>query len=187
MVKINHISILEVVCKKNSYIFATPAIELISIVEKYNTLITISCICGGVVRTSQLRADARGRHSAPQEKKTLSAYRGVETFKYLGRILYRSDSDWPAALQNFGKDHRFWNRRGGAALEGGVTATSVRHFLSRSDSDSPPFWGGGLGFIRVNVQESGDGTYGFPKADNRVEVGATVGRDLATGGSREGP
>ena len=42
MVKISSISILEVVYKKN-YDCASPAIELIYIVEKHNTLITINC------------------------------------------------------------------------------------------------------------------------------------------------
>ena len=42
MVKISRISRLEVVSKKNSYACAPPAIELIYIVEKHNTLITIN-------------------------------------------------------------------------------------------------------------------------------------------------
>ena len=42
MVKTIHISRLEVVCKKNSYACAPPEIELIYIVEKHNTLITIN-------------------------------------------------------------------------------------------------------------------------------------------------
>ena len=37
---------------------------------------------------------------------------GVETFKYLGRILNRSDNDWPWVLQNVGKACRIWNRLG---------------------------------------------------------------------------
>ena len=42
-----------------------------------------------------------------------------------------------------------------------------------------------MGFVRGNVQEAVGGTHGFPKADNGAEGGATVGRDLAAGGSRE--
>ena len=34
---------------------------------------------------------------------------GVETFKYLGRILERSYDDWPKVLQNVGKAHRVWS------------------------------------------------------------------------------
>ena len=37
---------------------------------------------------------------------------GVETFKYLGRILDRSDNDWPAVLCNIGKAHRVCKRMG---------------------------------------------------------------------------
>ena len=37
---------------------------------------------------------------------------GVETFKYLGRILDRYDNDWPAVLRNVGKAYRVWNRLG---------------------------------------------------------------------------
>ena len=38
--------------------------------------------------------------------------KGVETFKYLGRILDLSDEDWPEDLQNLGKARRVWNRLG---------------------------------------------------------------------------
>ena len=37
---------------------------------------------------------------------------GVETFKYLGRILDQSDDDWPAVLWNVGKARRVWNLLG---------------------------------------------------------------------------
>ena len=37
---------------------------------------------------------------------------GVETFKYLGRILDRSDDNWLAVLQNVSKVRRVWNRLG---------------------------------------------------------------------------
>ena len=36
----------------------------------------------------------------------------VETFKYLGTILERSDNKWPAVLWNVGKARRVWNRLG---------------------------------------------------------------------------
>ena len=35
---------------------------------------------------------------------------GVETFKYLGRILDRPDNDWPAVCWNVGKARRVWSR-----------------------------------------------------------------------------
>ena len=37
---------------------------------------------------------------------------GVETFKYPGRMLERSDNDWPEVLQNFRKSCRVWSRLG---------------------------------------------------------------------------
>ena len=37
---------------------------------------------------------------------------GVENFKYLGRILYRSDYDWTVVLRNVGKAYRVWRRLG---------------------------------------------------------------------------
>ena len=33
---------------------------------------------------------------------------GVELFKYLGRLLDRSDDNWPAVLQNIRKLHQVW-------------------------------------------------------------------------------
>ena len=35
---------------------------------------------------------------------------GVDIFKFLGRILDRSEDDWPAVLHNVGKDRRVWKR-----------------------------------------------------------------------------
>ena len=32
----------------------------------------------------------------------------VETFKYIGRILYQSDDDWPAVRRNFRKAQQVW-------------------------------------------------------------------------------
>ena len=37
---------------------------------------------------------------------------GVETFKYLGRILDRSDKNWLVVLRNVGNDRKVWNRLG---------------------------------------------------------------------------
>ena len=55
---------------------------------------------------------------------------GVDTFKYLGRILDRSDDNWPVVLQNFGKARRVWIRLGKLLQGEGGGATSVRHVLS---------------------------------------------------------
>ena len=59
--------------------------------------------------------------------------------------------------------------------------------MSSGVPDSPPIWGGDLGFSRGNVQETVGGTRKFPKTDNRAEGGATGGRDLAEGGIIEVP
>ena len=45
---------------------------------------------------------------------------GVETFKYLGRILNQSDDDWPDVIWNFGKARRVWNRLGKLLLREGA-------------------------------------------------------------------
>ena len=37
---------------------------------------------------------------------------GVENFKYLGKILDRSDDDWPAFIRNVEKACRVWSRLG---------------------------------------------------------------------------
>ena len=37
---------------------------------------------------------------------------GVETFKYLGRILYHSDNNWTEVLRDFGDSHRVWSQLG---------------------------------------------------------------------------
>ena len=73
---------------------------------------------------------------------------------------------------------------GEAAPEGGGGDTNAHHVLSSSGPDSPPFWGGNLGFVRGDVQEAGGGTRGFLKADNKAEGSATGGWDLMLGGRR---
>ena len=39
-------------------------------------------------------------------------HRGVDTFKYLGRVLDRSDDNWPTVLWGVMKACRVWNRLG---------------------------------------------------------------------------
>ena len=74
-----------------------------------------------------------------------------------------------------------------AALEGGGGSTSVHHVLSIGGTESTPFGGGDLDFVRDNVQEAGRGTRRFTKADIKVEDGATGGQDLVADFSRKGP
>ena len=45
---------------------------------------------------------------------------GVETFKYLGRILYQSDDNCSAVLRNVRKVRRVWNRMGGLLCREGA-------------------------------------------------------------------
>ena len=52
-------------------------------------------------------------------------------------------------------------------------STSVRHVLSISGPDSPPLWGGEIGFVRGDLQEAGGGICRFPKDDNGAEGSAT--------------
>ena len=44
VVKVSRISRLEMVCKKKPYDGSKPAVELVYIVEKHNTLTTINCM-----------------------------------------------------------------------------------------------------------------------------------------------
>ena len=39
----------------------------------------------------------------------LECIEGVETFKYLGRLLDRSDDEWLEVLRNVGKARRLWS------------------------------------------------------------------------------
>ena len=59
VVKIRRISRLDVVCKKHSYACAPPAIEIIYIVEKHNTLITTNFSALGFVSRSASLMTAR--------------------------------------------------------------------------------------------------------------------------------
>ena len=39
-------------------------------------------------------------------------FEGVDSFKYLGSVLYRSDEDWPAVLRNIERVRQVWGRLG---------------------------------------------------------------------------
>ena len=39
-------------------------------------------------------------------------FEGVDSFKYLGRILHRADEDWPAVLRNIRRERQVWARLG---------------------------------------------------------------------------
>ena len=62
----------------------------------------------------------------------------------------------------------------------------VRHVLLDGGPVSPLFGVGDLGFVGVNVQESGEDTRGVSESDNGTEGSETQGRYLAADGSREG-
>ena len=72
---------------------------------------------------------------------------GVETFKYLGRILDWSDNDCPAVFQNVGKAHLVWIHMGKLLRGGDVGSTSVCHVLSGSCPGSPTFGVRELSFL----------------------------------------
>ena len=108
---------------------------------------------------------------------------GIETFKYLGVILYQSRYDFPAVLRKVEKACRVWNRLRKIIRREGADPRVSAIF----GPDSPPLWGGDMGFVRGNIQKSGGGTRRFPKADNGAEGVVTGGRDLGAGGSREVP
>ena len=76
---------------------------------------------------------------------------------------------------------------GETAPEVGVVVMSVFHVLLGVSPGNPPFWVKDLGFVGGDVQEYGEGARGFPKSDHGKEGGATEGRYLEAGGSREGP
>ena len=40
-------------------------------------------------------------------------FEGVDSLKYLGSFLYRSDEDWLVVCQNIGRARQFWGRLGG--------------------------------------------------------------------------
>ena len=39
-------------------------------------------------------------------------FEGVDAFKYLGRVLHRTDDDWPAVLRNIRRARQVWGRLG---------------------------------------------------------------------------
>ena len=39
-------------------------------------------------------------------------FEGVDTLKYLGRVLYWTDDDWPSVLRNIWRARKFWGRLG---------------------------------------------------------------------------
>ena len=69
MVKISRISRLEVVCKKNSYAFAPPAIELICIVEKHDNFITVNYATGRGKSDTGLREELLGLPSRGRKRR----------------------------------------------------------------------------------------------------------------------
>ena len=46
------------------------------------------------------------------EEDEAECIKGVNNFKYLGRMLYRLDGDWPVVRRNVRKAHQVWIRLG---------------------------------------------------------------------------
>ena len=106
MVKTSRISRLEVVCKKNSYVFVPPAIELIYIVEKHNTLITINFRdVEMAARCGEMEFNIDGGEGDERVE-------NVPTFQYMGRLLDQTDDDWTDVWQNIMHARSVWGRLG---------------------------------------------------------------------------
>ena len=77
-------------------------------------------------------------------------------------MLDHSEDDWLAVCQNVTKTLWVRSRLGKTFTEGGGESVSVSNILWGSGAGVVTLWGGDLGFVSGNVQESGGGAHGFP-------------------------
>ena len=96
---------------------------------------------------------------------------GVETFKYLGRML-------DSGIMEFQEGATSMDLARETAKERGGGPASVRNVLLGSGASGVTLWGGDLSFVGGNVQKSGGGARGFPYTGDRSEFQAEEGRDM---------
>ena len=58
----------------------------------------------------EIAANCTGGTSSLTGEERVECFEGVESFKYLERILHRSDEDWPAVIRNIRRARNFWGR-----------------------------------------------------------------------------
>ena len=133
------------------------------------------------------REPMRGGGVQTNRRRRRGLHRGVGFFQVPGKYIGMVRQRLAGGPSEFWESPPGLDPDGEAATEVGGGATSVHHVLSGGGPDSPPFWGGYLGFVGGDVQEVGGDTFEVPKADNGTEGSATEGRVLAVFGSIEGP
>ena len=111
---------------------------------------------------------------------------GFETFKCLGVILDRSKDNWTAVIWKVEKSRRVWNRLGKMIQREGADPR-VSAMFYQAVVQIVLLFGAETWFLSEAMYRNLEGGIRrFPKADNGEEGGATGGRDLEAGGSREG-
>ena len=84
----------------------------------------------------------------------------VPTFRYLGRLLYQTDYDWPVVQQNI-MQARYNTTAGGGRSEG------VGKFLQGSGAGDSIVWVGNVRPFGVNDKEDRGDTHVVPANDRR--------------------
>ena len=70
-------------------------------------------------------------------------FEGVDSFKYLGRFLHRTDDNWPAVFRTIWRARQVWGRLGKLLRrEGGSGPDHLRKFLPRSVTGGATIWVG---------------------------------------------
>ena len=64
------------------------------------------------IRDLDIAAKSTGETFSLTGKDGAECFEGVESFKYLGRVLNRLDEDWPAVFRNIWRARQVWGRLG---------------------------------------------------------------------------
>ena len=109
---------------------------------------------------------------------------GVETFKYMGRMIDWSGYNWLVVHRNVGKAPSFETDKE-TPTDGGGGSISVRNVLSGIGAGSVTIWGGDLGFVGGNIKESSGGACGVSNTCYKREGQASEVQDPEKGSSGE--
>ena len=85
-------------------------------------------------------------------------FEGVESFKCLGRVLHRSDKDWPVVIRNIRRARQFWGWLEKLLRREGEDPDCLSKVLLRCVTGGATLWIGNLG---VDVRDEGQNSRGY--------------------------
>ena len=111
----------------------------------------------------------------------MECFEGVDSFKYLGRILHHTYEDWPAVCRKIWRARQVWGRLEKLLRREGADSIISEKFY-RAVVQVVLLFGLETWALTAAMLKARGGTCGFPAASDGDEGSKSRGRELEKGG-----